>query len=128
MYLLCFYDLEFTFRLWFATACCMGCLNDPKNIWILYALWIFCCAFHNIKVCTRCDFMTLNSLLDCDLPLYALWNASILLCFPLRKLWCVLKKMKHTLFAPLIFKTQYKIFVVSHSTVTFLPLSCFFRF
>jgi hypothetical protein len=48
LYPLCFYDLEFTFRLWFSTM--------------------------------------------------------LLLCFCLRRLWCVLKKMKHTPF--IFFKTR----------------------
>jgi hypothetical protein len=51
LYSLCFYDLEFIFRLWFVIACYVGFLNDPKRYmnFICY-MKLLLCFFHNIKV------------------------------------------------------------------------------
>jgi hypothetical protein len=70
---LCFYNLEFIFR----------------PLYEFYMLHEFTVVlFRNIKACTHCAFMTLNSLLDCDLPLCYMGCLNTSLFFSLMVLMC----------------------------------------
>jgi hypothetical protein len=129
LYSLCFYDLQFIFRLIFRWMP-YGMPQWSKKIYEFYMLHEFTAVlFRNIKVCTHCAFMTLNSLLDCDLPLCYMGclNTSL---FSFSKVMMHFKEDETHIARSfhLLKNTQYKKFAVSHSTVTFLYSILLFRF
>ena len=101
-----------------------GASMIQKDIWILYAPCIYYCVLFlcNIKFCTHCAFMTLNSLLDYDLPLCYMdcLNTSLF----------SFSKTKYTLFGPFIFfrKRNIKNLQFHLQRWYFYTLSCFSGF